>query len=288
MGERPVALFLPGIAGCSSAEYLRTLVPLAYGVGYQPVVLNYRGLTSTPLLNSRLYCALNFEDLETTLKHIKNEANGDVKIIATALSMGGTILAGYLTSRGVESLIDAAFMASVVWDAAAGARNLESGFWNRDINKMMTKSLIKIVQRHRSWFEDDPKYDLKEVEKCKKLKAFDETFTRKMFGFDSAEEYYTACTYKDKVHLIKVPTLLLQAADDMMANEKGSSSNYSSILKLTLSLMQIYQHRKSPKAVTWQWWSLRREDIWALWTPQNQMVRAHITSNDSLFSTWPH
>lgn len=220
VGARPVALFLPGIAGTSAAEYLRTLVPLAYGVGYQPVVLNYRGLTSTELLNSRLYCALNFEDLETTLKHIKKSAKSDVKIIATALSMGGTILAGYLTTRGVESLIDAAFMASVVWDAEAGARSLESGFWNRDINKMMTKSLIKIVQRHRSWFENDPKYDLKAVENCKSLRNFDGAFTVKMFGFDTAEEYYRACTYKDKVHLIKVPTLVLQAADDMMA--KGS------------------------------------------------------------------
>lgn len=223
VGDKPVAIFLPGIAGCSSAEYLRTLVPLAYGVGYQPVVLNYRGLTSTPLLNSRLYCALDFEDLETTLKHIKSEAKNDVKIIGTALSMGGTILAGYLTNRREKSLIDAAFMASVVWDAAAGANNLESGFWNRDINKMMTKSLIKIVQRHRSWFENDPKYDLKEVESCKKLRAFDEAFTRRMFGFNSADEYYTACTYKDKVHLIKVPTLVLQAADDMMAYENGDS-----------------------------------------------------------------
>ena len=112
-------------------------------------------------------------------------------------------------------------MVSVVWDAVAGHNGLERGFWNRDMNKMMTKMLIKIVMRHKQWYQDNPKYDLKKVVKAKTLREFDEAFTKRMFNYESAEDYQRACTHKDKIDRIKVPTFCLQAGDDMMAVDRG-------------------------------------------------------------------
>ncbi len=48
-----------------------------------------------------------------------------------------------------------------------------------------------------------------------------------MFLFDSADDYYRASSHQDKVHLIKVPLLTIQAADDMMALKKGNTGETS-------------------------------------------------------------
>ena len=71
LDSKPIALFIPGVAGTAQADNFRTMIPIAYKAGYQPVVINYRGMTSVPLLTPVLFCAANFDDLKTSLEHIK-------------------------------------------------------------------------------------------------------------------------------------------------------------------------------------------------------------------------
>ena len=89
--NQPIAIFLPGLTGCSQAEYIKTMVPIAHRIGYRVVTINYRGLGNTRLLTPRLYCAANHEDLQTALYHIR-ASNPESKIVATGVSMGGIIL----------------------------------------------------------------------------------------------------------------------------------------------------------------------------------------------------
>ena len=48
---KPICFFVPPLADTAQSSSFRTMVPIAYKAGYQPVVLNYRGMTSVPLLN---------------------------------------------------------------------------------------------------------------------------------------------------------------------------------------------------------------------------------------------
>lgn len=211
---------MPGLAGTGQADNFRTMVPIASRAGYRCVVMNYRGMTSVPLLNPIMYCAAYFDDLKETLEHVKRQ-NPASLIIGVGCSMGGTILAGYLSHVGKESLIDAAFMASTVWDCVAGTKNLEQGWLNPKISTFLCAMLVKLVRRHQHMFERYPEFVASDLDRVKTIRDFDEHFTRKMFLFESCDDYYRASTHKDKVHLIQVPTLVIQAADDMMALEKG-------------------------------------------------------------------
>lgn len=213
--EKPIALFMPGVTGCSQAEYLKTFVPIAHQIGYRAVAINYRGMGNTELLTPRLYCGANDEDLRTALLHIRS-SNPNAKIVATGISLGGIILSRYLISSGHDSLVDAAYLVSVVWNYLEVISNMEKGL-NYQLNRFLTKSLIGIVQQHRDKFQNLPQYDLEAVQRCRTMREFDDAFTIRMFNYESTTEYYTACIPKGKMINIKKPTLCINAADDMFA-----------------------------------------------------------------------
>ena len=217
--KKPVALFVPGIVGTSQAEYIRTLALQSLKIGYRVVSMNYRGLGRTPLKTTRLYCAASYDDLETVVKHIRSK-NPNTKLIASGFSMGGTVLAGYLAHAGRESLVDAAYLVSVCWDCAAGVANLEKGFINPIINKMLVQHLFKVLKKHVSKFAADTRYDIAAAYHMKTLREFDSNYTIKMFdNYADVDDYYAKCSYRHRTDEIKIPTLCVQAGDDVFAQE---------------------------------------------------------------------
>ncbi|XP_046913811.2 protein ABHD1 [Dermatophagoides farinae] len=211
--NKPIALFLPGLAGSSQAEYIKSLVPIAHRIGYRVVVINYRGLGNTPLLTPRMYCAADDADLCTALVHLR-EANPKEKIIAVGISLGGIILARYLIRSGYHSLVDAAFMVSVCWDIMEGIASMEKGL-NFALNQHLTRSLVSIVEANREIFQKLPNIDIDAVSKCRNQREFDEKFTIRMFNFESVSHYYCESSHKGKIACIKTPTFCINAADDM-------------------------------------------------------------------------
>ena len=213
--NKPIALFLPGLTGCSQAEYIKTLVPIAHKIGYRAVVINYRGLGNTPLLTPRLYCAANDDDLRVALHHIR-KTNPNSKLVATGVSLGGIILGRYLIRSEYDSLIDAAFLVSVCWDFMCGADSMERGL-NYALNQHLVKALISIVEENKQIFKDVSGFDIETVRKCRNLRQFDEAFTIRMFNFESVSHYYCESSHKGKIACIKTPTFCINAVDDMFA-----------------------------------------------------------------------
>ena len=232
-------MFLPGITGCSQAEYIKTLVPLAHQIGYRAVTINYRGLGNTRLLTPRLYCAANDDDLRTALRHIRR-SNPNAKIVATGVSLGGIILARYLISSGSDALVDAAFLVSVCWDLMHGAASMEKGL-NYALNQHLTRALIGIVIENQHLFADIPEVDVERIRNCRDIREFDEAFTIRMFKFESVKEYYYECSHKGKLSCIKIPTLCINAADDMFAPADSKCFFYipNSIQRLAITHFTI-------------------------------------------------
>jgi len=117
--SKPIALFLPGLTGDSQTEYVKSLVPAAYQLGYRSVVFNNRGRGNMKLLTPRLYCAANDDDLKLVLEHLRSN-NPKTKIVATGISLGGIVLCRYLIRAGNDAVIDAAMLISVCWDFLSG------------------------------------------------------------------------------------------------------------------------------------------------------------------------
>ncbi|KAG9508982.1 Phospholipase ABHD3 [Fragariocoptes setiger] len=211
---RPIAILFPGLVGDSQTEYIRSLVPVAHMLGYKTCVFNNRSRGGTRLASPRLFCATNFDDVETVLKRLKRD-HSKSRIVGIGISLGGIILCRYLATRGEKALVDAAMLVSVCFDFMEGCKSLEQPGLNSALNQHLTRTLIRVVQENKEVLA--PYYDIEQISNTKYLREFDSAFTRKMWGYEHVDDYHRDASNKDRLHLIRKPTLCVNAADDMFA-----------------------------------------------------------------------
>lgn len=211
---KPIAVFFPGLVGDSQTEYIRTAVTMTSSIGYKTCVFNNRARGGMKLKTPRLYCATNYDDLEASLVHIK-KTHPNSRLVAVGISLGGIVLCRYLAEKGERALVDAAMLVSVCFDFPAGCKSLEDYGFNSALNLHLTKSLTRLVEENREVLESSGVVDIDEVLASKNLRQFDDRFTHKMWRFNSVEEYHDDASNKNRLHLIRKPTLCINAADDI-------------------------------------------------------------------------
>ncbi|KAG1667941.1 Phospholipase ABHD3 [Nymphon striatum] len=238
-GNRPITLFLPGLTGHSQSIYMKALVEESYNAGYRPVVIINRGLAGVELLTTRIYCGADTKDLRLILDHLK-ELNPSTPIIAAGVSLGGIILARYLVETGEHSKISAAMVISACFDLNEGAKSLEIPWFNLLFNRILTNMCVDIVKDHSEMLSQHKNFNINNVVKSQTLRQFDDHFTSKMFDFGSAEKYYTEASLRGRLRSIKVPLLLLNAADDIFS--PGYTLPYREIEDSTHVAMVITSH----------------------------------------------
>lgn len=74
-------------------------------------------------------------------------------------------------------------------------------------------ALCKTVKKYDILFNGKDEWKEK-VLKSRTIREFDDNFTSVHFGFQNVDHYYERATLHNKLHMIKVPTLCLSAADD--------------------------------------------------------------------------
>lgn len=211
---KPIAIFLPGLVGDSQTEYIRTAVTMTNSIGYKTCVFNNRARGGMKIKTPRLYCATNYDDLEASLKHIRI-THPNSRVVAVGISLGGIVLCRYLAERGDSALVDAAMLVSVCFDFKAGCSSLEQPGLNSALNSHLTKSLIRLVEENREVLEASGRFVYDDVAASKNLRQFDDRFTHRMWDYESVDEYHEDASNKDRIHMIKKPTLCINAADDI-------------------------------------------------------------------------
>ncbi|KAG5320446.1 ABHD3 Phospholipase, partial [Pseudoatta argentina] len=211
----PIVVILPGLTGGSQAEYVKCLVSASRKNGIRCVIFNNRGLGGLQLKTPRTYCAANYDDLSEVIEHVK-KLHPHVPLGATGISMGGLILGNYLAQKGLtaRSKLRACLIISVPWNVFAATKSTEENYFNRMLNKHLASNLCRTMQRHRDTAVGPFNVDMDTVLKSQTIREFDSNFTARHFGYKNVEEYYSNATLHDKLHLIEVPTLCLNAADD--------------------------------------------------------------------------
>lgn len=204
------------------------------------------------LLTPKLYCGANCEDLAIGLRAIRDKYP-KAQIVATGVSLGGIILTRYLIEQGKNSSIDAAVLVSVPWDLQAGCSSMEISGLNMALNVHLTKSLVTLVKEHEELLKplEQIKYD--EVIGSRNLREFDERFTIKMWGFNSVIDYYNDASNKGKLDRIRIPTLCINAADDMFCPVEGKGCIFS--IALCTNGCSIVFNSFSIRAVC-QYWNI--------------------------------
>ena len=116
---KPVLVVMHGLNGSSDEDYVVEVVNKALREGMSAMVMIARGLGGMQHLcgNGKFFCKARTSDLALALRTAHAALNNDteqpeVPLVAVGFSMGGSVLANYLTQSGAATPLRAAVIIS--------------------------------------------------------------------------------------------------------------------------------------------------------------------------------
>jgi predicted alpha/beta-fold hydrolase len=209
--ESPLLLALHGLEGSSEAHYMRGLASKAFAAGFSVVLLNQRNCGGTEHLSPGLYHSGLTEDAAFVIAAMSRE--GIDRIAVAGYSLGGNLalkLAGDFGSDA-PSALRAVCAVSPIIEVSRCVHALEhrQNFvyqWN------FVKDLKARMRRKAQCFPSA--FALDKLPSVRTVRQFDDVYTAPYFGFRDAEDYYHRASAMRVVDRIRVPTLIISAADD--------------------------------------------------------------------------
>lgn len=210
--ERGTLLALHGLEGSAGAHYMLGLADKAWQAGLNVVLLNQRNCGGTEHLCATLYHSGLIEDPAAVLRELR-EVDGLSSFVVAGYSLGGNLalrLAGVLGDaarphvRGVCAVSPTMDLAACVAALEQPANVLYQ--WN------FVRSLKARLRRKARLFPD--LLDLSRLGAVRTVRDFDDLYTAPHFGFGDAATYYHHASARRVVDRIRVPTLIVSAADD--------------------------------------------------------------------------
>lgn len=218
-----LVLLLHGLAGGSHESYIRASIsaifrrfPADAETKLDVVAFNARGCARSEVTSKNYWNAMQTDDLGAAVSFLKGKFPNK-KVIAVGYSLGANILCHYLSK--VHDTIDLAISVSNPWALKVSNDELESYWLGRIYSQKMAAGLQKLFERHATLLTQHKGITKSEVMHARSLRAFDDAFTARVFGFGSAQEYYVTASSKFQVPKIQSPLLILNSSDDPMASE---------------------------------------------------------------------
>lgn len=221
-------IVVPGIANCSESKYIRTFTSYALEHGFRVAVLNHLGAPMNERLTApRIFTYGGTSELDAMVTHVQDQYNCD-QMIGVGYSMGGNVLMKYLGEvPDRQKMFICAVSVCQGYDVL-GASPLMNGWkaMRRFYNWCIVQNVKMVMGRHREELFQNPvvrdNIGIKEEEvfSASSLQELDETFSRKMAGFESLESFYkwnSCCNY---MHNVKMPVLMLNARDDPLVSKR--------------------------------------------------------------------
>jgi predicted alpha/beta-fold hydrolase len=183
----------------------------AFFAGMNVIRMNVRNCGGTEKLAATLYHSGMSDDIDRVIRFFL-ERDGLPMIFLAGFSMGGNQvlkLLGEWSSSAPKQVIAAAAI-SPAMDLGPSADAIHS-LQNRLYEWRFLTSLRGRMKRKVALFPENFK-----VERWwwKSIRDFDDALTAPHFGFSSAEDYYTQASSSRVVDHVRVPTLIIHAADD--------------------------------------------------------------------------
>jgi predicted alpha/beta-fold hydrolase len=213
-----IVVLLHGITGCSDSPYARGLQHELDRIGIASVVANARG--NGGRLNDRPECSYAGEtnDVHEVMEYLRQKHQAR-ELIVIGYSLGGSRLLNYLVEERASPLIVAAATVCVPLDLGICARRLDQGF-SRIYRKHLLGQLCEDFDARRAHLREHfPEYarrfeDIGPLDGIRNFVEYDNRVIAPLYGFRDADDYYRHCSALPRLHRIKVPTLMIQAADD--------------------------------------------------------------------------
>ncbi|GAC1647536.1 MAG: alpha/beta fold hydrolase [Gemmatimonadaceae bacterium] len=208
----PRLVLFHGLEGTVNSHYVRGMLAEARRRGWGAELLVFRSCGSDANRTLRFYHSGETGDAAFVVARVAAD-HPTSPLLLVGVSLGGNVLLKWLGECGNEppAAVRAAAVVSVPYDLARGARYLERGF-ARLYQEWFLRSLRRKALDKLARF---PGYASAEtIRRARTLHDFDDTVTAPVHGFRDADEYYARSSALGFLSGIRVPTLLLSAADD--------------------------------------------------------------------------
>jgi predicted alpha/beta-fold hydrolase len=210
--EQPLLILLHGLEGSSAAHYMRGCADKAFAAGFNVIRLNQRNCGGTERLAAGLYHSGLTHDADFVLREVA-ATDGIADVVIAGYSLGGNLalkLAGDYGGAPPPQLRGVVAVSPVI-ELEACVRALE-----RRSNVIYQWNFVRGLRaRMRRKDECFPGcFPIDRLPGVATVRQFDEVFTAPHFGFASAEDYYHRASAMRVVGRIRVPALVMSAADD--------------------------------------------------------------------------
>ncbi|HEX5435690.1 MAG TPA: alpha/beta fold hydrolase [Gemmatimonadaceae bacterium] len=205
-------LILHGLEGSPRSHYARGLIAQARSRGWAADVLVFRSCGAEPNRALRSYHSGETTDLDFVVRRLVM-AEPECALVITGVSLGGNVLLKWLGERAddLPAQLRGAAAISVPYDLARGAQHISRGF-SRIYQAHFLRSLKRKAHEKRTRFPDC--LSAHAIDAARTLRDFDDAVTAPLHGFRDADDYYTRSSAIGFLASIRLPTLLLSAADD--------------------------------------------------------------------------
>ena len=202
-----------GLESSSHAKYVQGIAGHLKQYEFDILAWNYRGCSGELNRTIKYYHSGASYDLATVVEHVLETTDYEA-IYLVGFSLGGNLTLKYIgeESRQLNKKIKAACAFSTPCYLKTASYELATGF-NKIYNQDFVRTLRQKVYDKEDMFKKQG-FDTSVVKNLTDLPSFDNFFTAPLHGFKDADDYYEQCSSKYFLKDIKVPTLIVNAAND--------------------------------------------------------------------------
>lgn len=212
-GSTKVVILLHGLEGSSGSQYILGMAKALYPLGYDVLAINHRSCSGEMNRLPRMYHHAAFQDLDEMLHHY---APAYDQVVLAGFSLGANMSIHYLAylatlkQHPVKEKIKAALCFSAPLDLVEGVEEI-----HKPKNKIYHDRFLRSIKKKLALKQQTmPEIHLHPLEEIKTLSQLDEYYTAPLHGFDSGADYHRKASCFDKLSVIDIPTLLVNALDD--------------------------------------------------------------------------
>ncbi|WP_432412134.1 YheT family hydrolase [Rasiella sp. SM2506] len=209
--DTKVAILLHGLEGDAQRVYIKGQAKMLVENGWDVAAMNHRGCSGE---ENRLYLSYNSgrtEDLEELIDHVIQYHKYDT-ICLIGFSLGGNVILKYLGERNhvPQQIKNGVAISTPLYLRGALEQLVKPE--NMVYSKTFINDLRKKYKRKMNQFPDA--MNSEELKKIQNLLDFDTLYTAKAHGFQDAYDYYEKSSSLQYLPNIKIPVLILNAAND--------------------------------------------------------------------------
>ncbi|MCL7945351.1 alpha/beta fold hydrolase [Marinobacter sp. ATCH36] len=210
-GSDRLAVLSHGLEGHSRRPYMLGLARALFNDGWDVLAWNFRSCGGVMNHQPRFYHSGATGDLDRVVKH--GLGQGYKTAFLSGFSMGGNLTLLYLgqQSERVDSRICGAVTYSVPCDLAGSADTLALPSRRIYMQRFLRDLQVKMEEKSKR-FPD--LIDTEGFESIRSFHEFDDRYTATLHGFRDAQDYWASCSALWKLKDIRVPSLVVNAADD--------------------------------------------------------------------------